>query len=192
MGPGIVILFWLVVAALFGGLWVASLAIFIVARKKNWRIAKWVSGVSFTGTSLLGILCLSLLSYGLIRAITPHFVFEEALGRKPPQNVTDIKSKVWWFADEGSTWLTFDADRVTFEALIPRNLQKMTLTEYQKVMGHYSGKKPNWWHPLDDPDVEIYFFSPPWGQGSRFASEETLMTFSPATQRVHYQFIGID
>ncbi|MDP1581395.1 MAG: hypothetical protein Q8M02_14070 [Candidatus Didemnitutus sp.] len=159
MGPGIVILFWLFVAALFSGIWVVSLVVFLISRKKDWRIVKWLSGAALGGTTFLGLLCLSLMGYGVIRATTPKYVFEETFGSKPSPQVFDIQSKVWWFADEGSTWLSFKADSATFESLVPKHLSRMSSEEYKKVAGYYSGELPTWWQPpLDESASEIYFF----------------------------------
>ena len=192
MGPGFVLLFWLVIAGIFAAIWVGCLVLFFVARKKEWKLIKWLTALACGGIALLGLLVAGVFGYGMIRSSIPRYVFEDTFKTKLPVSVVDIKSKVWWFADEGSVYLCFSAEHDVFEKLIPPNIPKLTREEFTKKGWSENTPVMTWWTPITSDTSEIYSLSTEFGKGKEFASESTLMTYDPKRKLVYYHFLGID
>jgi hypothetical protein len=191
MGAGFVILVWLIVAVVLGALWLGTLVLFIVAWKKRWRVLKWFSGIGVVGGVVVALTIAGLLTYGLIRTSVPKYVFTDTFHAKPTKSIRDIKSKVFWFADTGSVHLCFRTDVSTFRGLVPKDLPKVTKTEFEEGW-HESGEHPSWWRPLVSDSDEIYFQATEVGKGKNFATETTWMVYDSQQQIGCYRFLGID
>lgn len=169
MGPGIVLLFWLVIAGVVAVVWAGTLVLFFVARKKQWKLIKWIAAFAVGSITILGLIAGGIMSYGVVRISTPRYVFEDTFKTKPPSGVSDIKSKTWWFADEGSIYLCFSAERETFAKLIPAGLPKLTREEFQKKGWGEAAQSVSWWTPVTSDTSDIYFLSTEFGKGKEFA-----------------------
>jgi hypothetical protein len=192
MGPGFVLMFWLLIAAIFGAIWIAAIVLFFISRKKKWKIAKWLSGSVVVVLPLIGLLLASIIAYGVVRVSVPKYVFNDTFHRAPGDNVRNINSKVWWFADEGNVYIRFETDIDTFRKLVPESLPKVTREEFEKKGWNESGDPPSWWKPSFAPGDEIYLAATDFGKGKTFASEMTIFTYDSQHRVAYYHFIGID
>ncbi len=192
MGPGFVILIWLIIAAILGTIWLGTLVLFIVAWRKRWKVLKWLSGIAVVGGVVVALAAGSLLAYGLVRNSVPRYVFTDVFHTKPTENIRDIRSKVYWFADTGSIYLCFQTDIATFRKLIPKALPKVTKAEFEERGWHESGEHPSWWQPNTSDSDEIYFQATEFGKGKTFATETTWMVYDSQRQLGYYRFLGID
>lgn len=192
MGPGLVILFWLIIVGILGTVWIGALILFLVSFKKKWRVIKWLSGIAVTGGAAIAFSIGSLLTYGLVRSSVPKYVFEEVFHSKPTNNISDIKSKVFWFADTGSIYLCFRTNISTFKRLVPKNLPRTTWVEFKEKGWHESGEHPSWWLLAVSDSDEIYWRATEFGKGGKFASETEWMIYDFQRQIGYYRFLGID
>ena len=193
MGPGLVILFWLILAGIFGAFWLTSLVLFLIGWRKKKPWLKWLGLVPLAGLTRIASLGMCFFAVVTLRAITPRYVFADTFGQKPSTDVTNIKSKVWSFADEADVHLQFQASTETFRRLLPKDLRRVTLEEYNSQMPIISGHTwPSWWRPVGESTTEIYLLNTGFGKGKKFASETTLMTYDANTRVVQYFYIGID
>lgn len=60
----------------------------------------------------------------------PSAVFEDTFQREPGSTVRNVRSKVFWFAHTGSTYLRFETDAATFRSLVPPDLPPVTHREF--------------------------------------------------------------
>jgi hypothetical protein len=192
MGPGSVILFWLIIAGVLGTVWIGAFILFLVSSKKKWRILKWLSGLAVAGGIVIALGIGSLLAYGLVRSSVPKYVFADVFHSKPTKSIRDIKSKVFWFADTGSIYLCFQTDILTFRKLVPKDLPRITKAEFEEKGWHESGEHPSWWQAVVSDSDEIYFRATDFGKGKNFATETEWMTYDFQRQIGYYRFLGID
>ncbi len=192
MGPGFVLMFWLLIAAIFGAIWVAAVVLFFISRKKKWKIAKWFSGSVVVVLPLIGLLLASIIAYGVVRASIPKYVFKDTFHNAPADNVRNINSKVWWFADEGNVYIRFETDIDTFRKLVPEGLSKVTREEFEKKGWNESADHPSWWKPPFAAGDETYLTATDFGNGKTFASEMIVFTYDSQHHIAYYHFIGID
>jgi hypothetical protein len=192
MGPGFVILSWLIIAGILGIVWIGALILFLISWKKKWRILKWLSGLAVAGGIVFALVIGSFLTYGLIRSSVPKYVFADVFHSKPTNEIRDIKSKVFWFADTGSIYLSFQTDISTFRRLVPKDLPKVTKAEFEEKGWHESGEHPSWWLSVVSDSYEIYFEATEFGKGKTFATETKWMVYDFQRQIGYYRFLGID
>ena len=192
MGPLFVIVFWLILAGIFGILWIGSLIAFLVGRRKKKRLLKWLGFVHLTGLTLLALLIAGLFAVRAVRAITPEYVFADSLGEKPSADVVNIRSKVWSFADSAEVYLQFQASPETFHRLMPKGLTRLGTGKYNNDMGGVDRDWPDWWRSMDPAISEIYVLETNFGEGKKFATERILMMYDPQRRVVQYHYLGVD
>ncbi len=192
MGPLCVILFWLLIASIFGIFWVPALVVFIIGKRRRSKLLMWLGGTPMVFLTAIAVAIVGLIGFGIIRATNPRYVFKDTFGEPPSGDVTEIKSKVYGFADEAYVFLTFKAAPETVHRIIPKDLKKLAYEQYEREMPGTNITPPSWWRRPTATTSEIYLFSPNFGDGKRFASETTLMTYDQNTQTVMYFYIGID
>ncbi len=192
MGAGFVIMFWLIIAAILGTIWLCTLVLFIVAWKKRWKVLKWLSGTAVVGGVVIALAAGGLLAYKLVRASIPSYVFTDVFYTKPTESVRDIKSKVFWFADTGSIYLRFHTDIDTFRRLVPKDLKRVTKQEFEEKKWQEGNKHPSWWQSTFSSSDEIYLQESEPGNGKTFANETTWMAYDSQRQIGYYRFLGLD
>lgn len=79
MGPGFVIIFWVLLLAAVCAVWLVSFLLLIVARKKKWPWLKWPTAVPVVLLPLAVAAVACLFVYGFIRASIPSCVFKDKL-----------------------------------------------------------------------------------------------------------------
>jgi hypothetical protein len=192
MGPLFVLLFWLIIAGIFGTFWLVGLIIFIIGKRKNSKLMMWFGGTPVVFLTAIAVAGVGLVGYGMIRATNPRYVFKDTFGEPPSKDVTEIKSKVYGFADEAQVFLTFKAEPETVHRIILKDLAKITYQQYEREMPGTNINPPRWWRRPTISTSDIYFSSPNFGDGKRFASETTLLTYDENSRTVMYFYIGID
>jgi hypothetical protein len=192
MGLGFVLMLWLVIAAILGAIWIAAVVLFITFRKDGLKVGTWLSGVVVVALPLMGILTASVTVYDIVRASIPTCVFNDTFHSAPGEDVRNITSKVWWFADVGSVYIRFETDIDTFRELVPEGLPKVTREEFEQKMWGENSDPPTWWKPPFAAGDEIYLTSTGFGNGKEFASESTIFTYDSQNHVAYYHFIGID
>jgi len=192
MGPGFVILFWLLIAGVFGIFWMAGLVIFLIGKSKRSRLMMWLGGIPVASLTMIALAIAGLIGFGIIRATNPRYVYKDAFGERPSADVTTIRSKVYSFADEAHVFLTFRAAPETIHRIVPKYLKKVRYDEYCREMSGNNLTPPPWWKPPDQSTNEIYLLSTDFGQGKRFATETTVMTYDHQTKTAMYFYLGID
>jgi hypothetical protein len=192
MGPGIVILIWGVIAGVGALVWFGGLVLFIIGRKRKSRLLQWIGGAPFVTLSIVCVIATSMFSYFLVRAWVPRYVYEDTFHQKPRNDVKDIKSSTWSFADSADVCLKFKTTYKTFNEILPKNLARVSYDEYTKKMPLTDESLPTWWNEPNDRTTEIYILSTDFGKGKMFATETTMMTYDSETQTAEYFYLGID
>lgn len=144
MGPGIVILFWGVIAGVGALVWLGGLVLFIIGRKRKSRLLQWVGGAPFVTLSIFCVIAASMFSYFLVRAWVPRYVYEDTFHQKPTNDVKDIKSSTWSFADSADVYLKFKTTYKTFKEIVPKNLARVSYNEYLEKMPLTDESLPIW------------------------------------------------
>jgi hypothetical protein len=193
MGPGFVILIWLLIAAIFGAFWLASLVVFIIGRRKKSRFMTWLGGIPLSGLTLLACLAIAVVGYGAIRSRNPRFVYQDTFHERPSSDVVAIQSDTWSFADSSHVYLRFHATENTFRRILPKDVPRVSYAEYREQMPVISGDSPPaWWIAPTEATSEIYLLNSAFGKGKKFASETTLATYDSSKGIAEYFYIGID
>jgi hypothetical protein len=78
MGPLFVILFWLVVAGVFGVFWIIALTLCIIGKPKHSRLMIWLGGIPLAILTAIAFGILGLTGYGIIRATNPRYIYQDA------------------------------------------------------------------------------------------------------------------
>jgi hypothetical protein len=198
MGPGIVILFWLVVAGIYGFIFLVLAGLCILGWKKRWIWLKWLTGIPAACMALLAISLTLLLTCGILRSMNPRSIFKDTFGESASAEVKDIHSKMWWFADTGSVYLTFKTSETEFRRLVPSGLTERTAAEMERETPGESGSSaPSWW-TYRYQSGWIYFLrnDDNFGQDKPakkgFFNETEYFAYDPNTKTAYYRFLGID
>lgn len=193
MGPGIVILFWGVIAGVGAIVWLGGLVLFVVGRKRKSRLLQWIGGVPVVTLTIIGVVAAGMFSYFLVRACVPQYVYEDTFHRMPANDVKEIKSNTWSFADSAHVYLKFRTTYKTFKEILPKNLVRVSFSEYMEKMPVLTGESlPPWWNSPSERTSEIYILSTDFGKGKTFATETTLTTYDSETHIAEYFYLGID
>ena len=88
--------------------------------------------------------------------------------------------------------MRFEANPETFHRILPKKMEKISYSDYKEKVHVLDLDPPSWWSPPTEATSEIYFRSPGFREGPRFASETTLMTHDAANRTVTYFYLGID
>jgi len=198
MGPGFVILVWLILAGIYGALVLVFLGLWLYGKKKNWRWLKWLAGIPAMGMTLAAVSGVSLLIYGVIDGCHPSSVFRNTFGTAPSAQISELKSDLYWFADTGSVYLRFKTIPEEFQRLIPEGLAKATQKEISDLSLFYQDGSPSWWNCQVNAHW-IYYLREDHRHGSKdgpskkgFYSETEIFAYDPETQTAYYHFSGID
>ena len=198
MGAGFVILFWLIVAAIYFLVAVVLSSLFLLGWFKKWIWLRWLAGLPAAGMLLLAVVVIIGMIVGIALSQNPKNVFRSTFNENPSSEVSDIQSSLFWFADTGSVYLRFHTTESEFRRLVPEGLVSHTSEEMRQHTPIESGfDPPKWWMYQLDPRW-IYFLrcdsgSIEHGPARRgFYSETEYFAFDPATQTAYYRFLGID
>ena len=198
MGAGIVILFWLAVAAIYLFIVAVFCGLFLLGWFKKWMWLRWLAGLPAAGMLLLAVLVTAGAIIGAAVFQKPTNVFKRAFDESPSSNVSDIQSSIFWFADTGSVYLRFHTTASEFRRLVPGGLVSHSSEDMRQHTPIESGTEPpTWWTYQLNPRW-IYFLrhdsgSIEHGPARRgFYSETEYFAFDPATGTAYYRFLGID
>jgi hypothetical protein len=192
VGPGFVIIIWLIIAAFVGSIWLACLVAFIIGKLRKSRLLMWLGGIPLVLITVLVVGVVGLVGFGIMRATNPRYVYQDTFHEKPSSDVRHLKSRVWSFADEADVFMRFEASVATFHRILPPNMEKVSYADYKKRMPGNNLEPPPWWSPPTEATSGIYIRVPKWGHGERFASESTLISYDMANNTVMYFYLGID
>ena len=195
MGPGFVILFWLVVLSVLAAFWLALVGATYLGWKRKIEWLKWSAGIPAVIIPVLGVLVGGFLVWGAINSAIPENVFKNTFGTPASTATSDIRSSVFWFADTGSVYLRFRTSHEEFKKLVPADFVAKSAEEAKQLVPFESGSKPEWWSFRHAEDW-LYFVRPKpehEGPGKRgFYSEWEYMAYDPRTGLAYYRFLGID
>lgn len=197
MGFGIVIIFWLFGATIFLVAFLVFAGLGIYGHKKKKSILKWIGIIPASSIVLIGVALVGLIGYGTILSMFPSNVYESVFGISPPDSVTELKSDTFWFADTGSTYLTFKIPEAELSVIIPQRLEEKSPDDFKGNMWHVSGSDaPSWWKFTINQNWKYfqrqhtYANRPVCHRG--FASEDEYIGYDTSTNTVYYRFLGID
>lgn len=192
MGAGCVIVLWAIVAGILATIWLFCFAAFVAARWKKWKVASWIAAVPVILLPVLVAVFAGLVVFGVMRSSIPRYVYADTFNEAPTPDVRNIQSDTWAFADSAHVFLRFEANRETFDRIVPEDMTKVSFREYQSRNYADNLQRPGWWSdPTADTD-EIFIGNPGWGSGRQFAGETALLTYDKETGTVMYFFLGID
>lgn len=191
MGGGFVLLFWMILLGAFCAAWMATFGVYCLGRDKGSKALQLLGGVPLIVLTLIGIGVVGFVAYVWIRSSTPSFVYESCFHEPPTDDVTNLRSSYWSFADSKQVFLTFQAKPETFRRILPQNLRRMEFSDYRERMPLTGHQTPSWWRSPTETS-EIYFADSTKGLSGTFYEETTLVTFEATTGTVMYFFVGID
>ena len=196
MGPSFVILFWLILAGIYGFIFLSLTGLCILGWRKHWIWLKWITGIPAACMALLAIAVAALFVYGIIDSMNPRSAFKATFGEPPSTEVQDIHSSVYWFADTGSIYLTFKTTESEFRRLVPSGLTERTAADMAKDTPYESGSNvPVWW-TYRHQSGWIYFLRNDFGRDKPakkgFYCETEYFAYDPNTKTACYRFLGID
>jgi len=196
MGAGLVILFWLIFAGIYGCIFLAFAGLWFWGRKKNITWLKWLGKVSAIGMAMIAIFLVAFIAWGIIRSMNPRSIFKEEFGIAPPTAVSKIQSSYYWFADTGDVYLRFQTSQEEFDKLVSGNLKKKTAEEMKRdTPSEYGGGTPDWWDYQIQSEWIYYLrvYSSEKESGLKgFFWETEYFAYNPKTQTAYYHIVGID
>ena len=196
MGPGFVILIWLILAGIYGCIFLAFAGIWFWGRKKSITWLKWLGKVPAIGMAVAALFIIAVVPWGIVRSMNPRWVFKETFDTAPPAAVSKIQSSFYSFADGGDVYLRFQTSNEEFQELVSTNLVKKTAEEMKRDTPDVSdGDLPKWWDYEIQPDWIYYLrvYSSHEESGRKgFFWETDYFDYNPKTQIAYYRFIGID
>lgn len=194
MGPGFVIIIWVLLLAAVCAAWLVALLLLVLGWKKKWPWLKWPAAVPVVLLPLGVALAACLFVYGIIRASIPSCVFKDHLNSVIPADVSALRSQIFWFADTGHTRLKFECSETTFEKLVPEDLRDHRASSEDLRSSYNSTAAPRWWRNPASFDI-IYHRAESTFDGGKprvFASEATTFCYDRGTREAQFEFLGID
>lgn len=94
-----------------------SCVLFVMARRRKWRVRKWIFGASLIGFSLLIAWGIFVTGYEWYRWSSPAWVFEATFHQMPPSEVVLLHGRYSHFVDSAGIDLAFRSRRETFDGL---------------------------------------------------------------------------
>lgn len=152
--------------------------IFIFRVKRKWRS-------TFIAIPLVGLLYVAGIVGLFWHNTRPGVVYENTFGIPPSADVTDLKSKLYYFADKGEVFLQFKCSRETLDSLIASQNLKMH-ADPQMLWSD----EPDWWGLGDGLSPREYYKSGVSRKG--FMSEDTILIYNANTKQANYYWSGID
>ena len=196
MGAGIVIAVWLIVAGIYGCIFLAFAGIWFWGRKKNITWLKWLGKIPAIGMAAIALCIIAFISWGIVRSKNPNWVFKQQFNVTPPVSVSKIQSAYYWFADTGDIYLRFQTSEEEFYKLVSTNLVMKTVEEMKSdAPGESGGNIPKSWDYSVESEWIYYLRVSPSNSGSGkrdFSNETEYFAYNPKTQIAYYHFIGID
>jgi hypothetical protein len=196
MGAGFVILIWLILAGIYGCIFLAFAGIWFWGRKKKITWLKWLGKILAIGMLVVALFLIAFVAFGIIRSKNPRWVFKQTFNSTPPASISKIQSSLFYFADGGDVYLRFQTSKEEFEKLVSANLNKKNAAEMERDMPRESGDDlPKWWDYQIQSDWIYYLrvYSSMKNSGPKgFFSETEYFAYNPKTQIAYYHFIGID
>src|SRR5436190_21172103 len=193
MGAGLVIFFWLVLAGIYGIVFLVLASLWFWGRKRQKKWLRLLAGIPALAMATVAVLVVAFMIYGILDSKNPRSIFKREFGRPPPASVSEIQSSCWWFADTGNTYLRFKATKEAFEKLVPVGLERKTVEEMKRDTPGESGEVPTWWDYQIGPEWICYLRVKSGANGQNrkgFDSETEYFVYNPATHVAYYHFIG--
>ena len=188
MGPAFVILFWGIVAVIFGVLWLALFSALVIGVRKRIRWLKWLAGVPLTLLSFAASTIILLVGYGIYLSFQPEEAFQTAFGQRPPASIDKLQSKNWAFADSGSIHLRFECPPETLASLVSSNFT--TASRATIVDKLQTDQFPSWWTlPPETNEVVFYLCE---NCKDQFSFENEILVYNRDTRTALYYYLGID
>jgi hypothetical protein len=178
---GFVWLFWLCAGVGFLGIWFGSAVLLIVGRIRKSRTLTVGPGVAFGILSMLAMVVI----FSYVHATSPGEVFKKSFGFEASEDVVNIKSEYWVFADSGHTFLMFKASPATVEKIVARGLNRVP----ESFFPSSNIEPPNWWVLPSGDDTVRYgaAFS-----DRDFSREVEVLIHDRSSDTVFFHFIGSD
>jgi hypothetical protein len=192
MGAGVVILIWLLIAAVFGVFWLGFLALFLIGRSRKSRLLKSLGGVPLLCSSVFALWFAGTAVYGFIYNQLPDNVYKSVFGFSPSADVTNIKSTYYYFADTGEFYLRFNASPQTINKIVRLGFTRHPRSELspEDSSGLDDQGPPAWWKPVQTKSTRYYQARKRIGDFSTM--EEEWLCYDASTQLAYYHYIGID
>ncbi len=152
--------------------------IFILKVKRKWR-------ATFIAAPLVGLLYLGGVAGLFWHSTRPGEVYKNTFGVHPSADVSDLKSRLYYFADTGEVFLQFKCNKATLDSLIAS--KGMAIDPAPKSVWD---ETPQWWLPGLGADWSECYSTENSTKG--FAQEEAVLIYNPNTKQANYYWRGID
>ena len=193
MGPAFVIIFWLILAGVFCALWMGSFLLFKTGRHRKSFAMTGIGAVVLTMLTVAAVALAGLIFTGFIRSCIPSYVFKDEFHVKPPNDISDIKSSTWSFADSGHTFLRFKASREALSRLLTNHVQMIYYAEFKEKADNWMDDEspPSWWvNPTNG--AEIYSIGPQHSEGGTHSGEFVVLIYDASTGTAEYYSSWVD
>ena len=151
------------------------------------------TAVVLTMLTVAAVALAGLIFTGFIRSCIPSYVFKDEFHVKPPNDISDIKSSTWSFADSGHTFLRFKASREALSRLLPNHVQMIYYAEFKAKADNWMDDEspPSWWvNPTNG--AEIYSIGPQHSEGRPHSGEFVVLIYDASTGTADYYSSWVD
>ena len=195
MGAGFVIFLWLILAGIYGCIFLAFVGVWFWGRKKNITWLKWLGKIPAIAMATVALIIILFITWGIVCSMNPRWVFKQTFNIIPPASVSKIQSSLYSFADTDDVYLRFQTSEEEFNKLVSANLKKKTAEDMKRdTPGEFGGDVPKWWDYQIQSDWIYYLRVSTSSNESKkgFSGETEYFAYNPKTQIAYYHFIGID
>ncbi|HZG50589.1 MAG TPA: hypothetical protein VEZ40_00515 [Pyrinomonadaceae bacterium] len=178
MGIGLIILFWVAVAALLLAAYLG-----LARASRRWPRARSLKKVFVAVVAALVVPVIILAALDFAGNFFPGRVFKASFGFSPPPGVAELEGRKVVLGDGGEAYLRFKADKPTVERLIGGRFR------LHAGMPSFPPSTPDYWKPVSTPSTRYYRAD---RFDDSFAFSQAFLIYDEATGVVHFHWSGVD
>lgn len=192
MGGGVVLVLYGVFFAFLCLIGVAFYSLWRIGRRKQRPFLANVGCTLFFLWAVVLVAGVTLIVGTIIRGCQPDSIFEQAFGHPPGRGVTNLRSKIWSFADTESVFLRFNADKEAIARILDSGFVEVSEEKFASICGSVISGHPEWWSAPNGESWRFFVGSPSHTGDDEFTDETSVLAYNECSGDAMYRFLGID
>ena len=156
VGAGIVVIFWIIIAAIGTCFWFCCLGVLLFAWRRRWRVLGILAAIPLVGMPLAAAAIGALFAVYTGLGFYPPFVYRLEFNEAPTADVRELSGYKFGFADSEDCYLRFRASNATVARLVVKaKFEPISEKEFRsRILG--LELTPPSWNPFNGTPTKFY------------------------------------